>query len=123
MAGAPLGNMNRTRGAEVSHAVRRALAQDNWARLRAGAEKLAQAFADGQPWAFNLVWERMEGRVPQALILQDDAPRELDLATLVQLVIASRTASATDALPIEHVPESDAAQQPDASDSHLKQSK
>ena len=91
---APIGNRNAAKGTEVSHAVRRALASNNWERLRRGADRLAEAFADAEPWAWQMVWERMEGKVPQALNLTSGDTRELDLASIVQAVLAARSRTA-----------------------------
>lgn len=65
--GAPVGNQNAKRAKIVYDALKRALARDDWKRLNEGAEKLAQAFAEGQPWALQMVADRCDGRPEQAI--------------------------------------------------------
>ena len=69
MAGAPVGNQNAAKGKLVSDAIRKALAMEDWKRLRAGAEKGADAYANGEPWAVQFVADRMEGRAVQPTTL------------------------------------------------------
>lgn len=74
MAGAPLGNTNATKGKLVTDAIRKALAADDWRRLREGAEKVADAFAAGESWAVQFVADRQEGKPHQTLSGPGDTP-------------------------------------------------
>lgn len=42
------------------------------------ARKLIQCAMDGEPWAMQLVHERVDGKVPQALIGENDEPLQLN---------------------------------------------
>lgn len=74
MAGAPLGNTNGAKGKVVTDAIRKALAADDWKRLRLGAEKVAEAYAAGEQWAVQFVADRMDGKPHQTLSGPDDQP-------------------------------------------------
>jgi hypothetical protein len=65
--GAPVGNQNAAKGKIVSDAIRKALATDDWKRLRSGAEKIADAYANGEAWAVQFVADRMEGKAAQPI--------------------------------------------------------
>jgi len=60
--GAPKGNQYGAKGREVSRALWRALAANKYERLHQGAEKVADAFAAGEPWAVHFVADRLEGK-------------------------------------------------------------
>ena len=60
--GAPIGNRNAAKGREFYDMLRRVMAQDDWRRLRAAAEKLADAAAAGEPWAISEVANRLDGK-------------------------------------------------------------
>ena len=62
---APLGNQNAAKAKIVADAIRKALAQEDWKRLRTGAEKVADAYANGEPWAVQFVADRMDGKPTQ----------------------------------------------------------
>ena len=94
--GAPIGNQNARKGTEVSQAVRRALASDNWRRLRQGAERLAEEVSRGTPWAWQMIWDRMEGKVPTALHVSSEQPHELTLTDVLTLIMQARTQEAQD---------------------------
>lgn len=72
--GAPVGNQNAAKAKIVSDAIRKALAADDWKRLREGAEKVADAYAKGEAWAVQFVADRMEGKPHQTLSGPDDSP-------------------------------------------------
>jgi hypothetical protein len=57
------GHKQASKGREVTMALTKALASQNWKRLRQGAERIADAFAAGEQWAAYLVFDRMEGKV------------------------------------------------------------
>jgi hypothetical protein len=65
--GAPVGNKNAAKAKVVSDAIRKALAAEDWKKLRDGSEKVADAFAAGEPWAVQFVADRMEGKAAQTI--------------------------------------------------------
>lgn len=72
--GAPVGNKNAAKAKVVSDAIRKALAAEDWKKLRDGSEKVADAFAAGEPWAVQFVADRMEGKAAQTLQGPDGEP-------------------------------------------------
>ncbi len=69
---APLGNQNAAKGKQFLEALRRALAADDWRRLKEAAEALATAAASGEPWAIEQVANRLDGKPAQQTILTGD---------------------------------------------------
>lgn len=65
--GAPVGNQNAAKAKLVADAIRRALAADDWKRLKDGSEKVAEAYAAGEPWAVQFVADRMDGKPKQQI--------------------------------------------------------
>lgn len=79
MRGAPLGNHNAAKAKIVEEALRKAAAGDDYIRLRKGCEKLMDSFAEGQPWALQLVFDRLDGKPAQQVIATDNEGRPLTL--------------------------------------------
>jgi hypothetical protein len=48
-------------------ALKRAIAQDDGARLRAAAETLLTKAADGEPWALQMLADRLDGKAAQSV--------------------------------------------------------
>jgi anti-sigma-K factor RskA len=48
-------------------ALKRAIAQDDSKRLRESAEQLLTKAAEGEPWAINMLAERLDGKAPQSI--------------------------------------------------------
>jgi len=69
--GAPFGNKNASKGREISEAIWKALCANDWKELRRGAQAVAKAFGDGEPWAVQTVLDRREGRPQMQLPEQD----------------------------------------------------
>ena len=65
--GAPVGNQNAVKGKLVEQALRKAALADDSVRLRKGCEKLMDAFEVGEPWALQLVFDRLDGKASQPL--------------------------------------------------------
>jgi hypothetical protein len=68
--GAPAGNKNnndRKRGAIFLEALYRCIAQDDGERVRQAADKLLILASAGVPWATQMLAERLDGKVPQAI--------------------------------------------------------
>ena len=65
---APVGNQNAKKAKIFEGAMRRALAVDDWKRLNDGCEKVANAFAAGEPWAAQFVADRVDGKAAQQIL-------------------------------------------------------
>lgn len=65
--GAPLGNNNRGKNRPWSDAIRRALLANNGKAMREIADALIEKAKDGDVRAAELLGDRFEGKVPQAL--------------------------------------------------------
>lgn len=65
--GAPYGNTNSNKGKLATEALIKALAENKWRRLRQGANAIANAFADGEQWAAQLVFDRLDGKAALTL--------------------------------------------------------
>ena len=61
-------------------ALERALAQDTADRLRQAAEQLLSFAAAGEPWAINMLADRLDGRPQQQLETTDGEGRTLAIA-------------------------------------------
>lgn len=48
-------------------ALKRAIAQDDGKRLRAAAEALLTNAAEGEPWALNMLADRLDGKAAQSV--------------------------------------------------------
>lgn len=60
--GAPLGNKNAAKGAQLTAMVLAALNKNDRQPLRDGVDKIAEAFAAGERWAIEFVFDRAEGK-------------------------------------------------------------
>ena len=54
----------------------------------------------------QFIADRLDGKARQSIEVTGDHPREVELSELVRLVLAARTADATDAAPITSEPQS-----------------
>src|SRR2546421_338832 len=78
-----VGNPNGTkREKKFLTALERASAQDNHQRLRDAAEKLLDFAAAGEPWAINMIADRLDGRPKQQIEATDDEGRPLAIALI-----------------------------------------
>ena len=77
-----LGNTHGAKAKLVYQELRKAALRDDRARLRAGCEKLMDAFAEGQPWALQMVMDRLDGKPAQQVIATDQDGRGLAVAIL-----------------------------------------
>lgn len=64
------GNTHGSKGRLFDGALRRAIAQDDGKRLRAAAEQLLNAAAEGEPWAINTLADRLDGKAPQSVSVE-----------------------------------------------------
>lgn len=86
MAGAPVGNTNGAKKNRLlTDALKRELTQ-NPEEVRAIALKLIERAKEGDAWAQALIYERCDGKVPQALIGGDDDEPPVKLKGVVELV-------------------------------------
>lgn len=73
---APIGNTNAAKGRDWRDAIRRATARHGEADYRKGLDKLADEFvkavSEGDISAFKEYGDRIDGKVPQALIGGDE---------------------------------------------------
>jgi hypothetical protein len=60
--GAPEGNNNAGKGSQLSALLRAALHANDRLKMRQGVEKVADAFAEGERWAIEFVFDRFEGK-------------------------------------------------------------
>ena len=60
--GAPVGNKNAAKGAQLTAMVLAALNKNDRQPLRDGVDKIAAAFAAGERWAIEFVFDRAEGK-------------------------------------------------------------
>lgn len=90
--GAPVGNNNAAKAKVVADAIRKALAAEDWRRLRAGAEKVADAYASGEPWAVQFVADRMDGKAVQQTEISGPEGGAIEQSLTVQFVDAGNEA-------------------------------
>lgn len=94
MAGAPLGNKNRSGTRMFEEAVKRAILQDDGKRLRAIAEKLIDMAAEGDLQAMKELADRTDGKAKQAIVGGDPSDAPVQIAAKVEYVdSATREAS------------------------------
>ena len=91
--GAPVGNNNAAKAKVVADAIRKALAAEDWKRLRAGAEKVADAYAACEPWAVQFVADRLDGKAAQSVTVAGDEENPLQTVTKIVREIADPKAS------------------------------
>lgn len=60
--GAPAGNKNAAKGAQLTAMVLAALNRNDREQLRKGVDEVARAFAEGERWAIEFVFDRAEGK-------------------------------------------------------------
>jgi len=63
-------------------ALERAIAQDTADRLREAAEKLLTYAAAGEPWAINMLADRLDGRPKQQIEATDEQGRSVAVAII-----------------------------------------
>jgi hypothetical protein len=79
--GAPEGNNNAGKGSQLSALLRAALNSNDRLKMRQGVDAVADAFADGERWAVEFVFDRLEGKaiVKQELSTADGSSFPLGL--------------------------------------------
>lgn len=79
--GAPEGNNNAGKGSQLSALLRAALNANDRLKMRQGVEKVADAFAEGERWAVEFVFDRFEGKAvaKQEISGADGSPLPLSI--------------------------------------------
>lgn len=91
--GAPVGNQNAAKSKRLlTDALKRELVQNPEEALRVARKTIDAAIA-GEAWAQSLIYERVDGKVPQAIVGDD----EHDPISIKELVI--RAIDATNSRP------------------------
>lgn len=85
--GAPIGNQNAAKSRVFSDALRRAIAQDDGQRIRDAAEKMLDLAAAGEQWAVKEVFDRLEGKAAQALMLTGEDGGPIKVQKIERLVV------------------------------------
>ena len=60
-------------------ALKRAIAQDDSKRLRESAEQLLTLAAQGEPWAVNMLADRLDGKVSQPIAGDPESPLVVEI--------------------------------------------
>lgn len=81
-AGAPLGNKNAVKNRPITDLIRRAIAQNDFAKAREIADTLIAVATSGEKDsdrvnAFKEIADRIEGKVPQSLTGPDGGPLQV----------------------------------------------
>jgi len=87
MAGAPFGNDNATKNRLFRETLDRAIKQDSGKRVRACTEKLLDLAAEGEPWAVQMVADRLDGKAAQQVIHTGDAENPVTVQEIVRRVV------------------------------------
>ena len=82
------GNDNATKSKPFWATVTRALAQDDGKRLREAAEKLLTEAAAGEPWAIQMLADRLDGKPHQSVAVGN--PDGTNLFQEIQRVIIEK---------------------------------
>lgn len=85
--GAPEGNNNAAKGRQVTAMLEAALNSNNKSRMRDGVEMIAEAFANGEIWAVNTVFDRLEGKPAQAVTLSGDNQNPLAISLIERVIV------------------------------------
>lgn len=73
-------------------ALRRAITQEDGARLRKAAESLLDQAAAGEAWAIKELADRLDGKAPQAIVGDTDNPVAF-VSRIERVIIANAKAS------------------------------
>lgn len=89
--GAPLGNQNAAKARKWREAIERSLARNSEGKtvaagLDQAADKLVALMFEGDKWAIDHAADRIDGKVPQALIGGDETEPPIRTVTRIELV-------------------------------------
>jgi hypothetical protein len=91
--GAPEGNNNAGKGSQLTAMLRAALNANDRQRLRQGVDNVAQAFAEGERWAVEFVFDRIEGKAVARTELSGTDGSPLPLSIGISFVEPTSTIS------------------------------
>ena len=91
--GAPVGNKNAAKGAQLTAMLAAALDANDRQRLRQGVDNVTQAFAAGERWAVEFVFDRIEGKAVARTELSGVDGSPLPLSIGVSFVEPTSTVS------------------------------
>lgn len=89
------------RAKRITATIERAIEQDDGAKLRRGIDRLLDAFAAGEPWAIEQVWNRLEGKPAQSISVTGDEDSHVTIQAIRMVVVQSQP-DTNQALTIEH---------------------
>lgn len=72
-------------------ALDRAIAQEDGKRLREAAEKLLTLASEGEPWAVQMLADRLDGKPAQQVTLSGDEDNPLRIEKVVREIVKPRT--------------------------------
>jgi hypothetical protein len=81
------GNQNAAKSKLVADAMRKAAAQEDYARLRQGVEKVWDAFASGEQWAAGFVRDTFDGKPAQAVTVGNAEGESFVIEKLVREIV------------------------------------
>lgn len=85
--GAPYGNMNASKYKPLYDALRKAIVQDDRARLDVGAQKLLDKVAEGDLQATQFVRDTLEGKPAQAMTLANEEGQSFRVDSIVRKIV------------------------------------
>lgn len=88
------GNSNALRARPFWAAVNRAIVQEDGRRLREAAEHLLTQAAAGEPWALQMLADRLDGRPAQQVTISGDPDAPLVAASMSDEQLAAIAARA-----------------------------
>ena len=91
--GAPVGNKNAAKGAQLTAMLDFALNKDDKKLLRDGINQLAKAFSEGERWAIEFAFDRIEGKAVARTELSGADGSPLPLSIGISFVEPERTIS------------------------------
>ena len=91
--GAPIGNKNAAKGSQLSALLHAALNANDRQRMRDGVEKIADAFATGEKWAVEFVFDRFEGKAVAKQEISGPDGADIQLSIPIEFVKTTSTVS------------------------------
>ena len=86
--GAPIGNSNARKENRIfGEELRKAIAQDDRKRIRAGIERLLDKFAEGDLQAIKEIADRTDGKAAQSLTVAGDEDNPLRITGVTRKIV------------------------------------
>ena len=79
------GNDLGKKGKVFDNALRRAIAQDDGKRVREAAEVLLTKASEGEPWALNMLADRLDGKAVQSVEQKTELTAAVEMSNRPQL--------------------------------------